>query len=62
MNDTFTSRLRSFARRLVRTMAFILGFVDEEERVYARIYYTFDHSKWRTRDTRQLRRVHRCKP
>jgi hypothetical protein len=61
MKASFAPRLLSFARHWGRTLGFYLGLVDEEERVFARIYYTFDHAKWRTRETRQLRRVHRCK-
>jgi len=61
MKITRTQRLLSFARYIARTLAYYLGTIHEEEVVFARIYYTFDHDTWRTRDTRQLRRVHRCK-
>ena len=61
MKTPISQRLISFARYLGRTLAYYLGMIHEEETVFARIYYSFDHGTWRTRNTRQLRREHRCK-
>jgi hypothetical protein len=50
------------SRTLMRFVLWVLrGDVDDQVRIPVRVFYKFDSGSWRSRSTRQLHKVYRCR-